>query len=347
MRASDDRVGPPWQRPLQGRLDQLVIESQVLRDNPLGDPHIRPIHVYVPPAVLDRGGPVPSVYVLPGFGGRVDIWGNHKPFEPTVLDRVDAQFATPGTAPAIVVVVDAWTRYGGSQYLNSAGTGRYLDFLCDEVVPFVDAAYPTMADRSGRAVTGKSSGGYGAMVVSMLRPDCFGAFATHAGDALFECCYLPKFPLIARLLRDHFDGDYDTFHRIREQAPIFEADKFGRPLEFYAYASCYSPGPDGRPELPFDLATGQLVEDVWRRWLAWDPVRMVPTYREALASMRTILIDAGRSDEHYLDLGALAFSQALTTVDIPHSFELFEGTHFTFDHRYAPTLARLAGDLAG
>ena len=96
-------------------------------------------------------------------------------------------------------------------FLNSASTGRYLDYLCDEVVTFVDGRYPTLADPAIAALTGKSSGGYGAMVVPMLRPEVFGALASHAGDALFECSYLPAFPQVARELRDHFDGSYEVF----------------------------------------------------------------------------------------------------------------------------------------
>ena len=115
-------------------------------------------------------------------------------------------------------MVDAWTSYGGSQFLNSGGTGRYLDYLCDEVVPFVDARYPTAADREHRALAGKSSGGYGAMVVPMLRPDVFGALASHAGDALFEACYLPEFPGVARTLRDDYGGSWETFFEQPPQA---------------------------------------------------------------------------------------------------------------------------------
>src|SRR5437867_8624640 len=114
-------------------------------------------------------------------------------------------FAAGECPEAIVAFVDAWTSYGGSQYLNSTGTGRYQDYLCDEVVSFVDDRYPTAADRDHRGIAGKSSGGYGAMVVSMMRPDVFGALASHAGDALFECSYLPGFRETARKLRDEFD----------------------------------------------------------------------------------------------------------------------------------------------
>ena len=93
-----------------------------------------------------------------------------------------------------------------------------MDYLCDEVVPFVDERYPTLPGREHRGLAGKSSGGYGAMVVPMLRPDVFGALASHAGDALFECCYLRDFPVIARELRDHFDGSYEVFMRAAREA---------------------------------------------------------------------------------------------------------------------------------
>ena len=79
---------------------------------------------------------------------------------------------------------DGWTSLGGSQFLDSPGTGNYLTHLCDEIVPFVDERYRTIADRDHRGIQGKSSGGYGAMVVPMLRPDLWGGLATHAGDAL-------------------------------------------------------------------------------------------------------------------------------------------------------------------
>ena len=139
--------------------------------------------------------------------------------------------------------VDAWTSLGGSQFLNSAGTGRYMDYLCDELVPFVDSSYPTIDDRDHRGVAGKSSGGYGAMVTAMLRPDRFGALASHAGDALFEVSYLSRFGHIARALRDHFDSSYDVFFQRLRESPQFDFARFGEGLELYAYATAYSPDP--------------------------------------------------------------------------------------------------------
>jgi S-formylglutathione hydrolase FrmB len=247
----------------------------------------------------------------------------------------------------VVAFVDAWTSYGGSQFINSAGTGPYMDYLCDEVVPFVDANYPTVPDRDHRGITGKSSGGYGAMVVPMLRPDVFGALASHAGDALFEVCYLPAFPKVVRVLRDKFEGSLDVFMAAVRAADRFDHELFGEVLETFAMAACYSPD-ESRPGaalLPIEPDTGRIVDDVWERWLAWDPVRMVPSRAEALASMRRIYLDGGRSDEYFLDLGAHAVSKELSKLDIEHTLVLFEGTHGGLQYRYPGAIRTLAEAL--
>ena len=144
----------------------------------------------------------PSIYLIQGMTGQLDMWRNRTAFRPSTPENIDRLFAEEDCPPALVVAVDAWTSYGGSQFIDSPGTGRYGEYLCDEVVSFVDSRYRTLADAAHRGLTGKSSGGYGAMVVPMLRPDVFGGLATHSGDALFELCYLPEFREAARALRD-------------------------------------------------------------------------------------------------------------------------------------------------
>ena len=338
--------GPPWNRPLRGRLDTFVVESEVLAGNPLGDPARRPLYVYVPPGI-DEGGEYASVYVIQGMTGQVDMWFNRSAFEPTMVERVDELFGSGGCPPAVVVFVDAWTSYGGSQFINSTSTGRYMDYLCDEVVPFVDGIYPTAASREHRGLTGKSSGGYGAMVVPMLRPDVFGGLASHAGDALFEVCYQPEFPLTARILRDNFEGSWDVFFERFQAAGRLDFKLHGAPLNSYAMGVCYSPDEDepGKAVMPFD-SNGRLDEEVWERWLAWDPVRMAPQRGETLASMKHVYLDAGRSDEYYLDLGAQAFSKELERLGIEHTLELFQGTHGGIQYRYPEAIAGLARSLS-
>ncbi|MGH2873846.1 MAG: alpha/beta hydrolase-fold protein [Solirubrobacteraceae bacterium] len=341
-------AGPPWERALAGRLERLVVHSPLLEGNPLGDSARRPLYVYSSPGVASGAAAgVPSVYVIQGYSGQVDMWLARSPFEPNTVERVDAMFASGECPEAVVVFVDAWTSLGGSQFLNSSSTGPYLDHLCDEIVPFVDSRWPTAASREHRGIAGKSSGGYGAMVVPMLRPDVFGALASHAGDALFEACYLRDFPAIARQLRDEFEGDYEALMEKALSGPGFDFGRYGTAVSTYAYACAYTPDPErpGRALLPFDLLTGRVVDDVWERWLALDPVRMASVRAEALRSMRRIYLDAGRQDEFFLDLGAQAFATELQRLGIEHTLELFEGRHGAISYRYPGAIRELVTAL--
>ncbi len=341
----------PWSAPLAGRIDELTIESALLRDNPLGDPHERPLWVYVPPGYDDDPDRRwPSIYVIQGYTGHLAMWSNRSAFRQPFPELADAAITRGECSPVVVVYVDAWTAYGGSQFVDSPGTGRYHSYLCDEVVPFVDQRYRTVADRDHRGIAGKSSGGFGAMITPMLRPDLFGALATHAGDALYELCYIPEFGTVTRALRD-YDGDVSRWWEDFRGRVSFTKEHDTELLLTYGVAACFSADDDGTPRLPFDPRTGRLLPDVWDRWLTWDPVRMVERddYAAAMRSMRGIWIDAGNRDEWFLDLGAEAFRHGLRAVGVAEErvrYELFDGTHMAIEYRYPLALAWLAERLS-
>lgn len=337
----------PWDGDLAGRLDRHTVNSALLRGNPLGDPHERPLWVYVPPGYDDSAERYPAVYVIQGYTGHLAMWANRTAFRQPFPETADAVFA--GGAPGCVVVyVDAWTAYGGSQFVDSPGTGRYHSYLCDEIVPWVDEHYRTIPDRESRAITGKSSGGFGAMITPMLRPDLFGALATHAGDTLYELCYVPDFGDAVRALRG-YDQDIRRWWADFRARPAFTKPEDANLLQLIGVSACFSPGDDGEPVLPFDPATGVLRPETWQRWLDWDPVRMAPGHAEALRSLRAVWIDAGTRDEYHLDVGAQAFRDQLAKAGVPDErvhFELFDAGHAAIDYRYPLSLAWLAERLA-
>ncbi|GAA4632049.1 alpha/beta hydrolase-fold protein [Actinoallomurus vinaceus] len=340
----------PWSAELAGRIDEHDFTSDLLRDNPLGDPHRRPLWVYVPPGYDDEPDRrYPVVYVIQGYTGSLPMWRNRPPWRQPFPELADQVFARGEAPPLIVVYVDAWTAVGGSQFLDSPGTGRYHSYLCEEIVPWVDAHYRTLADRDHRAISGKSSGGYGAMITPMLRPDVFGALATHAGDALFDVCYRPEFPKTARTLRDAYDGSIDAF-LADFRSRLAGTKETDLPLiEIYGYAAAYSADEDGTVQLPFD-DTGAVIPEVWERWLAKDPVLMarLPEYAEALRSLRAVWIDAGNRDEYHLDFGAVAFRRAVAAAGVKDdavNFELFDAGHGAIEYRYPLSLAWLAERL--
>ena len=132
---------------LTGRWQELSFASRVLADNPLADPAERPVYVWAP----SGGGRHPAIYVLQGFTGMAPAWFNVRPFERSFPDAVEE------LAPsAVVVLVDAFTAIGGSQFLDSPAIGAYHTYLCDELVPWIDEQFETRGRTA--ALTGASRG---------------------------------------------------------------------------------------------------------------------------------------------------------------------------------------------
>jgi enterochelin esterase-like enzyme len=322
-----------------------TINSAALTDNPLGDPATRRLAVLLPPS-YDPAAPrrYPAIYGLAGYLGRGAMMLNERPWGLTIQERLDLLYAN-GMPHAVVVLPDCFTRLGGSQYVNSPAVGRYEDYIASEIVSYVDGRYATVADRSGRGVFGKSSGGYGALIMGMRHPDVFGAVACHSGDMAFDLLCLPEFPRAANLINAAGGvlAWFEKFEaRLKKPGPDFDA------LIIVAMAACYSPNPASPlgAELPFDLHTCELREEIWARWLAWDPVRMVDRYADALRSLRLLFIDCGNRDEHALHYGARQLVRKLQALGIPYEHEEFDDGHRDTDYRYDVSLPKLARALA-
>jgi S-formylglutathione hydrolase FrmB len=262
------------------------------------------------------------------------------------LDRLIASGACP---PVIVAAPDCFTRVGGNQYINSAGTGRYEDYLIDEIIPFVDAHYRTLP-RGQWGVFGKSSGGYGSIVLGMRRPEVFCALADHSGDANFELCYLPDFSGALDAFRDA-GGPAAWLDRYWADLNRRRSAHF-KPLTALGMAVHYSPNPDApaahmRVDWPFALDSGEFQPVVWERWRAHDPVHMVDRHVEALRSLRAIYVDCGTRDEYALHWGARALVRKIAAHGIAVRHEEFDDGHMNITYRYDVSVPFLARAIAG
>jgi enterochelin esterase family protein len=326
----------------QGTVRILRHESAVLKGNPLGDKHVRDLIVYLPPGYDESGENYPSVYCLTGFTGRGKMLLNDAAFTPNLPARMDRLISTGRVQPMIVVMPDCFTYYGGSQYINSAATGNYEDYLIDEIVPYVDENFRTVQSNSARAVMGKSSGGYGSLIMGIRHPDVFGLVCSTSGDAYFELCYPMDIPKGFRAIK----GDPRKF-----MEKFWAEEKKGKDdfpaVNLIGMSACYSPNAESPwgYDLPFDLATGEMREDVWRRWLDHDPVRLVEKAVENLKSLKLLYIDAGTRDEFALDLGARVLSKRLRDLGIDHIHEEFDDGHFNISYRYDRSLELISKHL--
>jgi enterochelin esterase family protein len=323
-----------------------TLDSRLLRDNPLGDPSARMVTVYLPPgydAAAKRARRYPVIHVLSGFLGSGQSFLNWSYSGESLDRRLDRLIGSGAMKPCIVVLPDAMTAYGGSQYVDSRGTGRYGSYFTREVVPFVDRVFRTLPEARHRAVMGKSSGGFGALYHAMQRPDLFGAVASHSGDMYFEYGYLPDLPKACTEIGKA--GGLAAWQKAFRAAKKKSHAQITT-LNIVAMAACYSPTSKGAPELPFDLATGELRHRVWDRWLAKDPVRMLETHHRALAKMRLVFLDAGRRDEWNLHLGARIFAARARRLGVKVTHEEFDDGHMDVSYRFDVSLPKVARAIA-
>lgn len=330
----------------RGQVVMERFESAVLKGNAAGDPHRRDIPIYLPPSyAAEPGRRYPVVYVLAGFTSRGRGLLNDNPWSPALGDRLDALIDAGRCGEMIVVMPDAFTRYGGSQYLDSSATGRYGTHIAEELVVHVDHRFRTLAARAHRGVMGKSSGGYGALSLVMRHPGVFGALACHSGDMYFEYCYRPDVPkFVAELTR------------AGGLAPWFEAFQAKRQknhddlavLNILAMAANYSPDPAEPPygiALPADLATGRFREAVWRRWLENDPLHLLERHADQLRALALLYFDCGTRDEWNLHLGARLLARRLTELGIAHEHQEYDDGHMNISYRYEVSLPKMATAL--
>jgi len=320
-------------------------ESRALAGNPAGDPNVRTVPVYLPPSYdLEPRRRFPVAYLLAGFTGRGRALLNDAPWSEPIDQRMDRLVAS-GCGEMILVMPDCFTRFGGSQYLDSTATGRYEEHLIGELIPFVDGKYRTLGTREARGIAGKSSGGYGALVQAMKHPDRFAAVACHSGDMCFDYCYRGDVPKFCSTVQRA--GGVAAWLEAFEARPQKKPDDLAA-LNLLAMAAAYSPNPAAEPfgvDLPCDLSTGAFRDEVWRRWLDHDPLTMIESRAGALRTLKLVYLDCGTQDEWNLHLGARMFAARLRELGVAHQHLEFDDGHMNVAYRYDVSLPKLAAAL--
>lgn len=323
-----------------------TFDSRILKNNPLGDPSVRDFPVYLPPSYFSKGSQrFPVVYLISGFTGKGIMNLNVSFLSENIHQRLDRLISEKKMREMIVVMPDCITKYGGSQFINSTATGKYEDYVIKELVHYIDSKYRTLPHSSSRAVCGKSSGGYGAVVLSMKNPDIFGLMCSTSGDMYFEYCYLPHFPKFITNIENYGKGHKAIANFIRKEINFKQPKPkyFHEIINDIGMASCYSPDPSGfrtkgyNFSMPFDPETGELDKKVFDIWLKHDPVRLAERYDSNLRKLNLIYIDAGIYDEYDLHIGARIFCNKLKKKNIKFIHEEFKAGHMNIQYRYDRT----------
>jgi enterochelin esterase family protein len=299
-------------------VEALPVESVVLKGNGAGDPYVRQLLLLVPPG-FDPNRPLPVIWMIAAHGGSQGGFLSNDPWREGLPQRLGRLTAAGAMPPVIAALPDLFTRYGGSQCLDSEATGAYETHLWTELKPALERYCAVQA----HGICGHSSGGYAALVQAMKHPDVVKAAAAHAPDSLFEYGYLPDFPKAATRLRS--EGGVEKFMKAFDAA-VKKQDGLA---------------------LPFDLETAELIPQVWERWLVHDPIRMLdrPTHVDALRSLRLLFVDAGSRDEWNLQWAARALTRKLRRLEVPVVSEEFDDGHMGTAYRFDRSLPLLASAL--
>ena len=333
----------------RGRIETITISSRALRDNLLGDPAERSVAIYVPAEHERVREGLPLFVGLAGFtssGLRMLGW---QAFGESVPQRVDRLVEQGKMGPVVLAFPDCFTSLGGNQYIDSPVLGRWEDFLLEELIPAIEERCPVRRGAASRALFGKSSGGYGALVQAMRHADRWAAVACHSGDIDFDLCYRPALAAALDVLARH---DHDTVRfveHLRSAAKIAPAEM--QALMLLAMCATYDPDPAAAfgVRLPVDSRTCALIDARWRRWLEHDPLRLVerPESLENLRRLRLLFLDCGSRDTYGLHYGARAFVGRLQAAGIPHRYEEFDDDHSGIDYRLDRSLPLLYAAVSG
>jgi S-formylglutathione hydrolase FrmB len=343
-----------------GTLVVLEHVSRILKGNPLGDPHVRKVGVWLPPQYDGSGKKrFPVLYDLVGFTGSGLAHTNWKPFSDNVPERAARLIHEKKMGPCVIVFPDCFTALGGNQYVNSSAIGDYADYLTREIIPFVDGQFRTLASREHRGCFGKSSGGYGSIIHGMKYTKYWGAVADHSGDAYFDFVYWHDWPNTLNELAKYRvpkrrAGVYNALREARRKR-LGQGKDDGRIKRFLSsvwkreklsgkevmcimnlcMAATYDPDPRAPLgfRIPFNAETGELIGERWRRWWQHDPINLVSRYRDNLRKLRGIYIDCGWRDQYHIQYGSRILSRRLAETGVRHRYEEFDDNHSDIDYR--------------
>ncbi|AAK43083.1 esterase [Saccharolobus solfataricus] len=312
----------------------IEFESNVLRDNPLNDPYKRRVGIIYPKDYEGR----PILIYLSGYLSSSLTQINYNPLGEDMVSKVERLSNEGKMKGSVIVLPDMFTKVGGNQYINSSAVGMYEDFLVKELIPFLKDKFKS--DKIG--IFGHSSGGYGALILGMKYPNTIKAIADHAGDAYFEYVYLPTFPRAIEQLRRFKTPEEWLENYWKKENKQHREDL--NTLNVVGMSAFYSPNNE-KIELPFDLETGEILEDVWKKWLEKDPVRMVDKYADNLKMLKFIFIDVGKKDEFNIQYGSRTLHKKLQKYGINHYYEEFNDGHLHTNYRYDISLSLLEKKL--
>lgn len=285
----------------------------------------------------------PVIYSVPGFGG------SHRDAL-RLGDRKDE----PGVE-FIRVMLSGNCKWGHHVYADSATNGPRGRALVEEMVPYIDRQFRTIAEPTARFVTGHSSGGWSSLWLQVNYPDTFGGCWSTSPDPVDFRDYQQVDLYAEPPLSLYFDesGERRPIAR-RGDEPTLWYESFGRMDDVLkrggqlrSFEAVFSPlDEQGQPRPLWDRTTGRIDPEVAQAWEAYD-IRLVlergwKDLEPKLAGKLHII--TGSLDTFYLEGAVRELAESLTELGSDAVIEIQEGKGHS-DILTRELAARIRGEM--
>lgn len=299
-----------------GTIENETLVSEILSKNKIGLDKNRNIKIYLPPSYHKSRSTFPVVYYLHSIFDNPDVIISNR----RTVEIIDKNIQNNLSKEFIFVVADFTSPTTGSLFENSSTSGYWLDFISEELVPFIDENYRSKPDKNSRAVIGDFMGGRGALKVAMIYPELFNVvYALH--PVATGSGYLPRVAL---------DVDWNKIHSANSYQDLVGT---GRTQVFASICQAFLPNPD-RPPLYADFLferdeNGNLKlspENVRKEQKTFHLDEELNKYASNLRMLKAIALDWARFDPTQAHvISNRRFSKKLMDLGVDHLGEEFVG----------------------
>lgn len=296
----------------KGSKERIKVYSAALEGNLIGDPAERDVTVYLPTSYQSNPeNRYPVLYMLHGFTDTDSQWFGWEKHWINLQTVIEQSLAEGLSKEMIVVMPNAYNRFKGSMYANSATIGDWETFVTKELVEYIDTNYRTLADKRSRGLAGHSMGGYGTLRLGMKYPEVFSAIY-----ALSPCC---------------MDGGANTNGELMAKLEKFTPDQLEGANFFeiatLATSAAFAPNPQNPPfYLDLPAKNGEPRQEVINKIIANRTLNFVDQYIINLKKLKAIALDAGLQDRGISE-ATKSLHELLESYQIPHFYESYEGDH--------------------
>lgn len=304
-----------WFLGREQRVKKIILLSESLKDNQLGENYKRSIYVYLPPGYGKTSKKYPCLYYLHGITSSNDEYFNLD-FEKLLDDAIKNKVLPE----CLVVFPNSETKFKGSFYTNSEVSGHWADYISQDVVTYVDAHFQTIPKPESRGICGHSMGGNGALKIAMAHPEIFGSVYALSPSVLGWA--------------EEFTTDNPSFKHLSEALTPDDVFSDFYASVFMAMARSYSANKNKKPfqvDLPVVYRDGikHIDSAILGKWSSELPLNRIQAYKDSLRELKGIGLEYGTKDEFaHIPVSCRQFKSRLDSLGIECQLKVFDGRHY-------------------